>query len=85
MLELRGHRVVVSPDHPKQRLSESVLVSDEFRAKTNAWLLDFFGYSSVIEDGQAIVDKREQIIYVNPRTFEKLKQLDIGAPSCKST
>jgi hypothetical protein len=73
MNTLFGHKVIVHPDHPKQQLSENVLVSDEFRAKTNAWLLDFFGYTNAIQDGHSIVQKANKTIYVNPRDFERLK------------
>jgi len=42
---------------PKLKLSDDVIVSDEFRAKTNAWLLEMFGERDVcpIRPGMAYI------------------------------
>ena len=72
-MRLYGFKVMVTPDTPRMQLSEHVLVSDEFRVKTNAWLLDFFGGINLIKDGDTLLNKRDQVIFVNPRMFEKLK------------
>lgn len=46
-----GVPVYVSPlleEMPRMTLSEKVPVTAEFRAKTNAWMLEFFGVEHVI-------------------------------------
>ena len=47
MLTYMGMKVIVDPFLPEKspviELSRKVTVSDEFRAKTNAWYLEMFG------------------------------------------
>lgn len=43
-MRFMGLDVIVDTPQPKMQLSPHVQVSDEFRAKMNAWMLEFFGW-----------------------------------------
>ncbi len=71
----KGLHVVVSPDVPKMQLSEECPVSDEFRTEMNAWMLQFFGVTNHVEDGQVFHMPHINQIIVNPRTYAAFRQL----------
>jgi hypothetical protein len=68
-----GMKVVIAGSHPRMTLSEKVPVTPEFRAEINAWIAGFFGYKSVIEDGQVIVDRINNTIYCNEHQYQTLR------------
>lgn len=68
---LDGYALVIVPDVPKMQLSKRVCeyLSPAFIAETNAWMLDFFGTTNMLPDGQAIVVNNESLL-MNRRTYE---------------
>lgn len=53
------------PPQPKLKLSSKVVVSPEFRIKTDTWLAATFGYNEpIIPKGQVLVSK--DFIVMNP-------------------
>lgn len=76
--EMSGMRVYISPDlvRPKLQLSEDCPVTPDFRVEMNAWMLEFFGTvtESLVPDNQAMVCEKIGAIYVNPRTFARLRE-----------
>lgn len=53
-LSIGGMKIIEEPKQPQKiKLSESVMVSDEFRSNFNSWLLARFGRrKSLIKDGE---------------------------------
>lgn len=74
MMTLNGLRVFVIQDAPKMQLSDRVceVLKPDFIAEMNAWLLDFFGTTNPIADGQSFISNSS--VFVNPRTYESLRQ-----------
>jgi hypothetical protein len=72
-LNLNGYDVIVTPDLPKMQLSEDCPVTPAFRAEINQWMIEFFGITNIVPDGQVIPNGHS--IYVNPRTRAMLKVL----------
>lgn len=70
---LYGTKIVVSPDRPKFQISPDCPLTDDFRVEMNAWCLSFFGTENLVPDNQAL--KIDGVLYVNPRTFERMKAL----------
>ena len=70
-----GLRVFVQPDQPKMQLSSRVkeVLSPEFAAETDAWMLSFFGITNMLPDGEVIVAKAAGFMTMNPRTFAQLR------------
>lgn len=68
-----GYQVHVSQDRPKMQLSPGVPVSDDFRKKVNAWMLEFFGVDNSIRDGVCYLMGQNTIL-VNPRTYAALQK-----------
>lgn len=66
-----GMKVFVLPDHPKMRLGPGDYVTPAFRAEIDAWLLDFFGTTNFLGDGEVI--QTPFGLHMNPHTFYKLK------------
>lgn len=68
---LFGHPIYEAPRVQKIKLSDKVTVSDEFRKKTNQWLLDMFGYKELLEGhtalmyGNNIIMSKEAILHLN--------------------
>lgn len=73
-----GLKVIVQHPTPKMQLSATCPVSDEFRAEFNLWLIEFFGYTSILEKGKTLVFKDTLIIraddYHQLREMMKTKQ-----------
>lgn len=74
MLFINGIKIFVSPDTPKMVLSVDVPVPTAFREDYNRWLAEFFGYTNLVADGQALHSQIFNILHVNPRTYALLKQ-----------
>jgi len=55
------------------QLSDDCPVTPAFRDEINTWMVQFFGTTNIIPDGQMINDGL--YLYVNPRTFSMLKVL----------
>ena len=70
----QGMRIQVSPDIPKMTLAKDVMVSPEFRAEIDAWMLGFFGVTNILPDGQIYHMPGMHLLTMNPRTFAALKQ-----------
>jgi hypothetical protein len=66
-----GFPVYVSPDRPKIRLSEDIPLTKEFRDEYNQWLVDFFGLTNMLKDGEIISGVHG--IFMNPRTYANFK------------
>ena len=75
-----GMPVYISPDRPKMQLSEDCPVTPDFRVYINKWLLEFFGVENSVPDGQALVNKEQNAIYMNARTYQcaitEVKRID---------
>jgi hypothetical protein len=76
MKSIVGMKVVMVPSKPRMTLSGKVPVTPEFRAEINVWMAEFFGYESVIEDDKIIVDKANNTIFVNERTYHQLRKVE---------
>lgn len=85
MRHWNGIPIHVIPDTAKVQVSEEFkrLQSPELVKETNAWLLEFFGVTNWLKDGQVI--KTGDLAHpelgmlcfaVNPRTYEQLKSRD---------
>lgn len=74
MHSISGMRVVVHPDAPKLQLSARVceILNPDFIAEINAWMIDFFGTTNLLDDGQCY-QMGDQLI-MNPRTFAALRK-----------
>jgi len=70
---LYGMRVNISPDIPKMTLSKDVAVSEDFRIEMDRWMLDFFGVTNLIPDGQTIVMESIGCVAMNQRTYRQLR------------
>lgn len=71
---LFGYKVVINKGYQKQTLSRNVVVTDEFRKKTNDWLAGFFGYHQILKDGETLKCEQEKTIVMNQSTFDRLKK-----------
>jgi len=72
-----GMRIVVRKDQPKMQLSARVceVLAPDFIAETNAWMLSFFGTQNLLTDGEYLLDKTNNIIYMNPRSYIMLREI----------
>jgi hypothetical protein len=74
MNNLYGYRIQVKEPKPRMTLSTKVIVSAEFRESMNRWMLEFFGYQeSLVPEGQVIIDKINNVMYMSAATLEDLK------------
>jgi hypothetical protein len=71
ILDLNGFDIIVTPDIPKMQLSEDCPVTPELRIEVNLWMIEFFGTTNIVPDGQILSSGRS--IYVNPRARAMLK------------
>lgn len=70
---LYGMAVHIVPDTPKIILSKDVPVSEDFRIEMDRWMLEFFGITNLLDDGQVIAVGNEAML-MNQRTYRQLKQ-----------
>ena len=70
--EIFGIKIYVTADLPKMQLSDDCPVTPKFRIEINAWMIEFFGYTNVIPDGQMF--KSNGCLFMNPRTNAELKR-----------
>ena len=77
---LAGKRVVIKEDGPKMQLGPGNYVTPEFRKEIDLWLLDFFGTTNLMADNQVYHDKIHDLLYMNPRTYYRLKYVATGDP-----
>lgn len=75
---IHGFKVIESAAHPKIQLNKEVNVSDEFRDEFNSWLISYFGYNEIVEDGKAIINEEEKTLIVNARTYHELRRESAG-------
>ena len=68
-----GLKVYVQPDSPKMQLSESIkeVLSPDFVTEINAWMVDFFGVTNLIPDGQFLFSEKFGFTTMNPRTYAR--------------
>ena len=67
-----GMRVVLNDcSSPKMQLSEDCPVTSAFREEMNKWMVDFFGSTPLIPDGQVMHGLG--FFYMNSKTFYALK------------
>ena len=71
-MTLYGLKVILSPDRPKMQLSKDCPVTDDFRKEINAWMVEFFGTTNIIPDGQMIMFNELGTVGINPRTHAAL-------------
>ncbi len=69
-----GVRVHVTPDVPKMKLAPGDYVTEQCRRDTDEWLVRFFGVTNLIADGQVVGSPTKGEVYVNPRTYQRLRQ-----------
>jgi len=67
-----GHRVFLTQDIPKMKLSADCPVSPEFRVEIDAWMIEFFGVINILPDGSIMKDANS--LHMNPRTWAELKK-----------
>ena len=73
-MQYQGLKVIVSPDKPKMVLAPDVMVSDSVRSEVNVWMLSFFGFDNILEDGVVMHVEHLKVVYVNPRTYAALQR-----------
>ena len=57
-------KLVICLDRPKMQLSKNCPVTPEFRAEMNAWMLEFFGTTHGLRDGQTHMTRQHGDVYV---------------------
>lgn len=75
-LSYLGFKVVINPwldNRPRMQLSPMVMVTDEFRAEMNKWMLEFFGTKD-----EVIIMQDQQVIMMGPKTKKKFQQMFNG-------
>jgi hypothetical protein len=72
---LYGLKIFLSQDFPKRQLAADCPVTTEFRKEINAWMLEFFGWDNLIQDGQYLTVFGQ--IHMNRRTYAQLKSMTI--------
>lgn len=81
MNSFHGYKIIVTPDRPKMQLSPRVreVLTPAQIADHNAWMLQFFGTTNLLEDGVTWFDEGigsdGKLIMMNPRTHEALKKV----------
>jgi hypothetical protein len=75
MLNLFGFEVHLSPDIPKMQLSEdpALMLPPAFRIEINLWMVEFFGTTNTMEDGQVISIEASRKLIMNERTYAMMK------------
>lgn len=69
---LGGMRVVLNDCYtPKMQLSKDCPVTPAFRDEINKWVVDFFGSTPLITDGQVMYGVG--LFYMNSKTFYALR------------
>lgn len=74
---LFGLKVFIHPDRPKMKLAPGDYVTPAFRQEIDAWLVEFFGYTNLLEDGESIVSEQMGVVFVNPRGYAALRMLNL--------
>lgn len=79
-----GYEVVVVPDHiehrPNLQLSQATceVLSPEMVEATNAWMLEFFGTTtvvhSILKDDAAVIHEQTRQVFMNPRMYERFQK-----------
>ena len=73
MAHFCGYQVIKAQVFAKMRLAEDVTVSPEFRDEMNAWMLQFFGATCVVERGNCLFMEDQKTIVVHPDDYEVLR------------
>ena len=68
-----GMKIIKAAEYPKMTLAEDVTVSPEFRKEINAWMLGFFGTTSLVKRGEVIVMQEQGTAIVHPDDYYQLK------------
>ncbi len=74
---LYGMRVIIAPEFPRIQVSSEFarLQSKELVDSTNAWMASFFGYQCAVPDGQALISKRDNTVFLSAKSFDQLNKL----------
>jgi hypothetical protein len=83
---IAGCRVHIVQDKPKMQLAPGDYVTPEYKKYVDQWLVEFFGTTNIIADGQMMVFNAnnlaimpgpytEQVVMINPRTAAVLKNV----------
>ena len=77
--ELYGIKIIANDAIPEKQpileLSRKINVSDRFRAEMNAWLLEKFGYVTVMYVFSAPdVTGKQEVMMVNSKVLDKFKR-----------
>lgn len=86
MQMIGGMKIIVTPDQMVEKLLMPLgdwayeVLTPAMIEEHDKWSREFFGYTVVgmwnmVEDGQAIIIQSQNVVYVNPRTYEQLKIL----------
>lgn len=69
-----GMRITLTPDTPKMQLGKEVCeyLTPAMIADHNQWLLNFFGVTNALADGDAAITGND--MYMNPRTYQMMRK-----------
>jgi len=74
---LNGLKMVKAPTFPKMTLAKDVAVSPEFREEIDAWMLEFFGTTCLIERGTTWVLQQQGTIVLHPDDYVAIRQINL--------
>lgn len=84
-----GIEVHVTPDVPKMTLMDELIpgivpLPSGFKAEVDAWMLEFFGTTNLLKDGDTIMVDPSRVgmpgsmrAHMNPRTLELLERATV--------
>ena len=64
-----GYRVCLTKDAPVRQLALDVPVSEDVRKSVNAWMVEFFGTTNMVPDGQVLVMEEGKAMWMSARTW----------------
>lgn len=67
---LGGLKIVPAMTWPKLQLGAAAPVSDECRAEFNAWLVERFGFTSLVPRGQAL--RFGDVVVMRPEDIQRM-------------
>lgn len=77
---LLGVRLNVIPDQHRELPAEvcpGVPWPPGFKAEVDAWMRGFFRPRNLLSDGQVWHDRADNVMHMNPRTFEEVKRASV--------
>lgn len=73
MNSIYGVQILVTPDVPKMQLAPGDYITPEYRREIDAWLIEFFGTTNLLADGQVAGSELMGKAWMNPRTYAQFK------------